>query len=127
LVSTYGIDCLPTTWVGDAEQAAKTAAAIGGSVVLKAAAGDLVHKTELGAVRINVAPKDVAREYTEMAYRVGPQMGGALVQPMAGEGVEAALGIAHDPAFGPDCHGRTRWRVERPHGRPGVLPDAAVS
>jgi acyl-CoA synthetase (NDP forming)/GNAT superfamily N-acetyltransferase len=102
LVATYGIDVAPVVVVTSAEEAAAAAVRIHGPVALKAAAGALVHKTDRGGVRVGlVTPADVREAYTEMAARLGDDMGGAVVQPMVDPGVETAIGVVSDPQFGP--------------------------
>ena len=69
---------------------------------MKAAGGHLVHKTELGGVRLNLrTPEAVAQAFDEMVRNIGADMGGAIVQPMIGAGVETAIGVVADPTFGP--------------------------
>ncbi len=102
LVATHGVTVAAGTHVDDADAAAAAAAAIGFPVVLKAAAGALVHKTELGGVRLNLeTPADVAAAFTAMSDEIGAAMGGALVQSMVNGGVETAIGVVVDPTFGP--------------------------
>ncbi|MGH8889245.1 MAG: GNAT family N-acetyltransferase [Acidothermaceae bacterium] len=102
LVATHGVNVAHCAFVSDADSAVETAAEIGFPVVLKAAGGALVHKTELGAVRLNLrTPEAVERAFIEMATHLGDQMGGAIVQPMIGGGVETAIGVVADPTFGP--------------------------
>jgi acyl-CoA synthetase (NDP forming) len=51
---------------------------------------------------IGLADESAVRvAYDEMAARLGKQMGGAVVQPMAQAGVEAIVGLTVDPVFGP--------------------------
>ncbi|MDP9239930.1 MAG: GNAT family N-acetyltransferase [Actinomycetota bacterium] len=102
LVASYGIHVAETVPVTDADQAVAVGAALGGTVAVKAAAADLVHKTELGAVRLDLTgPEEIRAAYDDMADRLGPAMHGAVVQPMVGHGVETAVGVAHDSDFGP--------------------------
>ena len=66
----------------------------------------LVVGTRLPTVRrlaadLGLAANTVARAYREMAARLGPAMTGALVQPMAADGVEIIIGGVEHPAFGP--------------------------
>ena len=69
---------------------------------MKARSGDLVHKTDVGGVALNLADADAVRAAFEtMESRLGAQMGGAVIQPMASWGVEAIAGLASDPDFGP--------------------------
>jgi hypothetical protein len=50
-------------------------------------------------VRLGIKDRDaLAAAYREMSSRLGA---GVVVQEMVGDGVEMALGIVHDPQFGP--------------------------
>ena len=71
-------------------------------MALKAASGALVHKTDVGAVRLGLASDDAVLDaYEAMERRLGAAMGGGIVQPMAGDGIEVIVGILHDRSFGP--------------------------
>jgi acyl-CoA synthetase (NDP forming) len=102
LMESHGIKVAKTVQVADGEEAARIAAAVGLPVVLKAAGGELVHKTELGGVRLDLrTPDDVRVAFEEMSRALGESMGGAVVQPMIEPGVETAIGVVADPTFGP--------------------------
>jgi acetyl coenzyme A synthetase (ADP forming)-like protein len=102
LLAAYGVPLVASERATSAEAAAAAAARLARPVALKAAAPELVHKSDVGGVRLDLEGPDAVREaYTEMEQRLGPRMGGALVQPMAEPGVETILGIVHDPSFGP--------------------------
>jgi len=102
LVSSYGVRVAPVISVTSAEEAGGAAAEIDGPVVLKAAAGTLVHKTDRGGGRLaRPPPPRVGTAYAEMSARLGDEMGGAVVQPMVEQGVETAIGVVSDPLFGP--------------------------
>jgi acyl-CoA synthetase (NDP forming) len=60
-----------------------------------------LHKSDRGGVRLSLEdPAEAASAYEEMAAALGPDMSGALVQPMV-SGVETIAGfVQHDP-FGP--------------------------
>lgn len=89
------------------EEAAALAARIGFPVAVKLASRQLVHKTESGGVRLNLADEAAVREaYEAIQARlvrdgVPEAMEGVLVQPMLTGGVEVMAGMTHDPAFGP--------------------------
>jgi acyl-CoA synthetase (NDP forming) len=86
----------------DAGDAVAAAERLGYPVGLKAAAGELVHKTDVGGVRLGLSSADEVRDaFASMAAALGDRMGGAVVQPMAAPGVETITGIVQDPAFGP--------------------------
>ena len=102
VLACYGIPVLSGITVHDAASAGEAASALGVPVALKAVGPGLLHKSERGALRLGlVAPAEVAQAYREMAGALGTDMEGALVQPMAGPGVETIAGfVQHDP-FGP--------------------------
>jgi len=83
------------------------ARAIGKPVALKVQSPDILHKTEAGAVMLNLAtPDEVAAAYDKLiasARRHAPKahIRGVLVQPMAPAGREIILGVKRDPTFGP--------------------------
>jgi acyl-CoA synthetase (NDP forming) len=95
------------TLAGSAGQAVTAARAIGGPVALKVQSPDILHKTEAGAVALNVvSAHDVRAAYERVlanARRRSPQARilGVLVQPMAPPGREIILGVKSDPTFGP--------------------------
>jgi acyl-CoA synthetase (NDP forming) len=105
VLGAFGIPIVPLVAVSSAAEAADAAARIGGPVALKAAG--VLHKTDVGGVRLNLAtPEAAAAAYDEMAGRLaagtdGERMTGALVQGMAAPGVETIAGLVRDPAFGP--------------------------
>ncbi|MGB0555199.1 MAG: acetate--CoA ligase family protein, partial [Alphaproteobacteria bacterium] len=89
------------------DEAAEIAEAIGSKVALKVQSPDILHKTEAGAVALNLlggAEACKAFEYltaNARAYSPGADIRGVLVQPMANKGQEVILGINRDPSFGP--------------------------
>ena len=102
LLEACGLPVLPTRGAATADEAAAAAEAVGFPVVLKARSGDVVHKTDVGGVALNLDDADAVRAAFEtMESRLGAQMGGAVIQPMAPWGVEAIVGLASDPEFGP--------------------------
>jgi acyl-CoA synthetase (NDP forming) len=78
------------------------AADLGYPVALKAGAPTLVHKSDVGGVKLGLANDDeLRRAFVAMRAALGEQMGDAVVQPMAPPGVELIVGVTHDPVFGP--------------------------
>ncbi len=99
LLATYGITVVPSQDVSSEDEAAAAADAFGYPVAVKAAAGGLRHRIDLGAVRLGLPDERALRHaYAEMATRFGPQM---LVQPMVAPGVACTVEMVEDPAFGP--------------------------
>jgi acyl-CoA synthetase (NDP forming) len=105
LLDCYGLPLVDQGMATTAEEAAALADSLGGEVALKAIAADVLHKTELGAVRLGLEGAEAVRAAAgEMAQRLadaGHPPSGFLVQRMAPRGVEMLVGVVHDPQFGP--------------------------
>jgi acetate---CoA ligase (ADP-forming) len=105
LLESYGLPLLPTHSAPGPAEAGRAARELGGLVALKAEAPGIVHKTEAGAVRLNLMGAErVEAEARSMAGRLaeaGHEVSGFLVQPMAPAGVEMLVGSTADPQFGP--------------------------
>lgn len=104
LLDCYRIPIARSRVVTTPEDAAKFARELGRLVAMKAVAPGLVHKTEAGGVKLNVAPPDAARAFDAMRDAVashGYALHGALVQEMIPPGRELLLGMSADPKFGP--------------------------
>jgi len=82
-----------------AEQAADIARSLGFPVAVKLASQRVLHKSDVGAVRLNLVDEQaVKRAFQEIQQ---PDMEGILVQKMVSGGVELMIGVAEDPSFGP--------------------------
>ncbi|MDF5755217.1 GNAT family N-acetyltransferase [Spongiactinospora sp. TRM90649] len=102
LLGCYGITLTPTIPVGGAREAERATEETGLPAVLKATGPDLVHKSDIGAVHLNLATaKEVGRCYRELSAALGERMTGAIVQRMLPDGVELIVGGVNYPAFGP--------------------------
>ncbi|MBO3746654.1 acetate--CoA ligase family protein [Streptosporangiaceae bacterium NEAU-GS5] len=70
-------------------------------LVVKGFGPDLLHKSDVGAVRLNLAsPAAAAAAAADIAARV-PALSGFLVEEQATGGVELIVGLVRDPGFGP--------------------------
>jgi acyl-CoA synthetase (NDP forming) len=89
-----------------AEDAASLAERLGGEVVVKLDSPDILHKTEVGGVRVGLEDRDaVAQAFTEMtgearAARPDAEITGVIVERRT-SGFEVILGGIDDPLFGP--------------------------
>lgn len=104
LLTCYGIPVLQQRIVGGVNDVGSAAAELGGPVALKAIAPGLVHKTEVGAVRLGLTTADVTAAALEMEARLrnaGLEPTGFVLQRMAQPGVEMIVGVVHDRQFGP--------------------------
>ncbi|MGH2698085.1 MAG: GNAT family N-acetyltransferase [Actinomycetota bacterium] len=105
LFDCYGLPLIEQRLVRLPEEAAKATAELGVPVALKAVAPGLVHKTEAGGVRLGLLGAEELRtaagEMQESVRAAGHEVEEFLIQPMAPEGVEMIVGVAHDSSFGP--------------------------
>lgn len=102
LLDCYRIPVLATRPVTDEASAVAVAAELGGHVVLKADVAGLVHKSDAGAVKLDLrTSEEVADAYAELAAAFGATLHRVLVQPMLAGGVETLVGVVQEPVFGP--------------------------
>jgi len=102
LLACYQIPMVPARHVCHEEEAVCAAAGFDGPVVLKAEAEGLVHKTEAGAVKLDLhGEQEVRTAYRDLAATFGAGLTGVLVQPMLTGGVEVLIGVVQEPVFGP--------------------------
>ncbi len=101
LFDAVGIPLARTHCVTSADEAAHLAGQIGFPVVLKATGPNLLHRTERGAVALNLTDEAAVRAaFTEMATRLQDDFAGALVQEQIKGGIEYVVGATLDPTFG---------------------------
>jgi len=109
LLQSYGIDTVETRKVRDTEEAVVAASQIGYPVALKILSPQILHKSDVGGVALNLATADEVRTAAvRMRQRVAhaqpqAQVLGFTVQAMASRpgAYELIVGIASDPVFGP--------------------------
>jgi acetate---CoA ligase (ADP-forming) len=107
LLALAGVPAAPERLAKSADEAAAAAATLGFPAVLKIASPDILHKTEIGGVKLNLADADAVRAAFDQimtgAKQGKPQakIEGCLVAPMITGGLETILGVVDDAAFGP--------------------------
>jgi acetate---CoA ligase (ADP-forming) len=90
-----------------ANEAVALAGKIGYPVAVKLASHQIVHKTEIDGVQLNLPDEQAVRAAFEsirarlVRNNQLEAMEGVLVQPMVTGGVEVMVGVTHDPLFGP--------------------------
>jgi acetyltransferase len=90
-----------------AEEAVAFAQEAGYPVVMKIASPDILHKTDIGGVRLNIqSPSDVRDSFDLMTFRAmrhmpDAEIWGCLVQQQVRGGKEVIVGMNRDPQFGP--------------------------
>ncbi|HWG02639.1 MAG TPA: acetate--CoA ligase family protein [Trebonia sp.] len=105
LLSEAGIPVVPARLVTSAGGAAEAAAGFGGPLCVKVVSPQVMHKTEIGGVRLDV-PADAAavraayEAVTAAAAATGAAVEGVLVSPMRRGGTEVLAGVVRDPHWG---------------------------
>ncbi|MEQ8719121.1 MAG: acetate--CoA ligase family protein [Acidimicrobiales bacterium] len=102
-VASFGVPVVPAAHALDADAAVAAASSMGFPVVVKANGAALAHKTELGAVELDLRTEDDVRNACErIAHGVrhlSPD--GFLVAPFRPPAVELIVGVARTEAWGP--------------------------
>jgi acetyl coenzyme A synthetase (ADP forming)-like protein len=103
VLAAYGIPLAPWRLVGSPAEAGRAARELHGPLALKAVSSRLLHKSDVGGVRLHLdGPRAAASEARRMTRALGRDGDlGFLVQEMAPAGVELLVGMVHDPLFGP--------------------------
>ena len=128
-LESLGLPVGPRCWATTAEDAVSFAAAQTGPVAVKLVSAAILHKSDVGGVRLDVDGAAAVRaafadlHAVTTAHRA--DFRGVLVVPMAGPGVDVALGVARSELGG---HVAARWlgrhdgrgarRRERPSDSP---------
>jgi acetyl coenzyme A synthetase (ADP forming)-like protein len=108
IMTAYGLDIPQSEIAETPERALEIAASMGYPVVLKIASPDILHKTDVGGVKVGLQnAEDVRDAYELMVYRAQryipeARILGCLVQQMVpAGGIEVLVGMNRDPQFGP--------------------------
>jgi acetyltransferase len=109
LLAAYGIPVVRTTVANDSSSAAEAASRLGFPVALKLLSPDVLHKTEVGGVALDLeSPRAVEEAAESMRARLArlrpnARIDGYSVQEMARrpDALEVFVGAAVDPVFGP--------------------------
>jgi len=105
LLEAYGVSVPRHQVVTSAEQAEVAAAEVGYPVVAKIVSPDILHKTEVGGVLLNLndaaAVRAAYRQIVERARQARAALRGVLISHMAPPGTEVIAGLTQDAQFGP--------------------------
>ena len=107
LLDLWGIQTTLERRASTVEEASVAAREIGYPVVLKVESPDILHKTEAGALRLDIRDAEMLRlAYDEILrnareYAPSADLRGVLVQETVRGGVEVIVGVTQDPQLGP--------------------------
>jgi acetyltransferase len=107
LLSEHGVAVMPHALARTREEAQRAADEMNGPVVLKVVSPQVIHKSDVGGVKVNLAGSEaVGQGYDQLiddVTRAAPaaEIHGVLVVPMAPPGTEWIIGMVRDAQFGP--------------------------
>ena len=106
ILKTYGVKVPPYALATSADEAVKQAKKIGFPLVMKVVSPQILHKTDVGGVKVGIDNvNDVKKTFNDMYGRLSKKKGvdvkGILLEKMVPKGVELIVGIQNDPQFGP--------------------------
>jgi acetyltransferase len=103
----FGIPAPPCVLAENAEEAVKHAEKMGYPVVMKIVSPDILHKTDIGGVVLNISkPEQVKQAFADImakSRKAHPEakIYGVSVDKMVPKGREMIIGMSRDPQFGP--------------------------
>jgi acyl-CoA synthetase (NDP forming) len=106
VLDAYGLPLLKSTHIHTVAEAHALAESVNYPVALKIISKDIVHKTDVGGVKLHVAPHDIPASYEAMLQVVSQKaphahLDGVLAMEMAPkDGFEFVIGVNKDPALG---------------------------
>ncbi len=104
ILSEYGIKVPHYALVTNTDDAARKSKEIGFPLVAKIVSADILHKTEVGGVKVGLNSEDeVKKAFDDMFYRLKEKFDvkGVLLEKMVPNGVELIIGLQNDSQFGP--------------------------
>ena len=104
LFSDYGMPVPEFQLVKTKAEAEKKSKQIGFPVVLKIVSPDIIHKSDVGGVKVNlITAEQIEKAYDEIMGNIGEgvQVEGMLVRKYVPQGLECIVGMTKDPQFGP--------------------------
>ncbi len=105
ILEHYGIPLVRAAIASDAQEAARKAEIIGFPVVLKVISPDVLHKSDVGAVVVNLRSREEVLRVANRLLKINPTKRNKKpyleIQQFIPQGIEAILGIKRDSKFGP--------------------------
>jgi acetyltransferase len=106
-LSDHGITVMPHVLARTREEAQRAAMEMKGPIVLKIVSPQVIHKSDVGGVKINLQGTEAVGQGFDQLVNdvkratVAAEVHGVLVVPMAGPGTEFIIGMVRDAQFGP--------------------------
>lgn len=109
ILQSYGFPILTSILLKDSSEIDAAAEQIIFPAAMKISSRDIVHKFDVGGVRLKVKTKEEAQQAFKTIienvkkHKPSAKIDGVIIERMARRGVEVILGAARDPKFGPIC------------------------
>lgn len=107
VIEAYGMRLPKSRLAQTPDEAVAIANEFGYPVVMKISSPDILHKSDIGGVRVGLSDASAVRdafeliEYRARKYLPSARIWGVLVQEMVRKGREVLVGMSRDPQFGP--------------------------
>lgn len=107
ILQAYGFQIPSGHLAATTDEAVEFAKQIGYPVAMKIVSPDILHKTDLGGVRLNVPNSDGVRDYFDLMmlriHQLAPEamIEGVYIEKMLDPGLEIIIGMSRDRQFGP--------------------------
>ncbi|MFN3654790.1 MAG: 3-hydroxypropionate--CoA ligase [Candidatus Nitrosotenuis sp.] len=106
ILKAYGVKVPPYALVKSSKEAVKAAKKIGYPLVMKIVSPQILHKTDVGGVKVGInSDKEIKQAFNDMYGRLSKKKGvevkGVLLEKMVPKGIEMIVGLQVDPQFGP--------------------------
>ncbi len=104
ILESYGIRVPPYALVKSEEEAVREAKRIGFPLVMKVVSPEILHKTDVGGVKVGIkSEQEVIETFRSMYDRLAGKydVKGILLEKMVPQGIELIVGLQYDEQFGP--------------------------
>lgn len=107
VLEAYGVPLPKTGLAATADEAVALAESIGYPVVMKIASPDILHKSDIGGIKLNITSASEVRDAFDLLVYRGTRfmpdatIWGCQIQQMVKGGREVIIGVNRDPQFGP--------------------------
>ena len=104
ILNEYGIKVPQYALVTSSDEAVKKSKEIGFPLVAKIVSADILHKTDVGGVKVGLrSEEEVKKAFDDMYHRLKEKFDvkGVLLEKMVPNGVELIIGLQNDSQFGP--------------------------
>ncbi len=101
LLDLAGIPAVPWRMAGSLDELLDASGELGFPVALKAVSPSLLHKSDRGAIALNIADAESVRNEWRRLQKISDDISGIVVQKMAPASRELVIGGKRDPSFGP--------------------------